>query len=1694
MWVWKKLGFDNVFELPSSALEVIGRRCRTADSLPKDDGGQLQEVLVDMDGLPVEFCQAGMSSKSRGSSHEFRGTPQPWQLVTAGPPLRPRSASSGASPGGGSATNKRERGFGLAQEAKLCMPGSIELVQEPDADLIDSLGNISKLKSVGIWGAGKGDVSDQTVQEQLSAAARVRDQTVQEVKQLIEKYVSHGQGTFTWRIPKAFARLTEMALSECCGTSGPNGWPLSVVGTVIGAELQVTVCPPAPGAPKPKAFGWQQTPPEYDPTSEMPPVGDGSIENAQLAKNALVQEHVIECDGFRLHIMQRGGPAIDPAKLCGMTEEAVAKELERWANKLLTKRPGTWRTLVVNTRQSTTGPENILPRSNVLEQPCHGWRGGDVVLAATVVTELVLEPFELSYGDEHIKQVRRMLEDEVAAVLKIDSSQVLCGDLQSKGKGSRQRHVRRETVGLRFAILHEDLAAARQDAAKEPFGALAPPGARARVSTAPKSMSRSMLPPIIGDISEHATILSKNHVLALAEAEITVQDTNANSMTVALKQTMAAALARSELEKVDHNLRKARGAKKSKFGGSVLTQAEDSMLSLTSAEAIEKMSLDKTSLRKTASAPDFSTTSSTIAMQQSSQSFRPSSSESLQNKQPDNLVKIFQKRLDHPKHPLQKRLDCFPVLARIPKGKTVIGSTLVAQQEQLKLEGVAGAFKENIKNLVRPKRKLEKDIDHVDTEASVALRELRERTLEKGALPDGDLALRREKIQQLSPKGLLDWMESCSNLYVELTAVLDVQIEQTEDGEDACVKLRSHGATKKMTMIIIQFKSDRSIIEKCIRIYSNFTKHDPGAVDRLYEEDTAPLILDALKCFPAARVLQVHGCKLLRRLYDLARHKATQGRRFVVIGKTLPECWTFQGIDHVIATMAHFRADVDIQLDCFNMLVPLADILDALRRQKVFDLIEKAMRDHAGEHDLVAHGIHAIARLGPTFMAHEHRGVRAIVEAMARHRSCVKLQRVANKALFTLCSQEDSLKRCRQDGAVSAIAYAMTAHCRDQQVLQMGVRCLEKHCPRGLWKLSHICGDLVSVLPIVLYPWRTDPLDHNPACFSLAELRAEYDFKDELLDSFHSEVMAFTDGGRPPSPPSPNEKGETAEDRNNLATVAGYRRVGLRDEIDASDVLWAVPGPQDMHPPIRVAHNVLARDVKALKKHPIYPVDIEPHLIAGPRRGHIKLLCEALREGLPGQKPTVVPPPAATKGQVASAPTPAAKPVRFGPEDAELFACILGHFAWHKEENANTVVSSGGVSTLLKWLRCEAFTGLNPSESNVVYPMQRACLAALACVCRHGQDCASALLSAEGAENKANSEPSAVSMIIDLAQKEDDVGMRRCALRVLARLMPHAINRSGGERLQPWSKGMDIHGYPSAEQVWPMILKMLGDDDEAIRGAAAACSLEAALAGWAALERFEEHELGERHLESFIEALVNALQRSVEGGAAACALPLLLTISQLSEDDAAIKCLCDNDVGLLPLITTWPPRAAEAAATGIDRAAAAAACKALKCLSEQGVIQMSVGDLQKLLMCASSDHTIHAPTLREALEAALHQGIQREEDVSILATLAGTPIQAANGRVRLANVDVLTAIAQRLAEKSPGKNAGAASETLVGSLEYLKPLVKAEAKGGHLQELLTNLRSACGLPEEPLSPDTSPTGDGSNKLPPISRSTTASVR
>ena len=84
-----------------------------------------------------------------------------------------------------------------------------------------------------------------------------------------------------------------------------------------------------------------------------------------------------------------------------------------------------------------------------------------------------------------------------------------------------------------------------------------------------------------------------------------------------------------------------------------------------------------------------------------------------------------------------------------------------------------------------------------------------------------------------------------------------------------------------------------------------------------------------------------------------------------------------------------------------------------------------------------------------------------------------ELQKTAVRALFALSKDEVALKASRAGGGVGAIFAAMAGHPDATQVLQEGTRALEKHCPRAVASIARLCGDLIAVLPPVV--WSSGP-------------------------------------------------------------------------------------------------------------------------------------------------------------------------------------------------------------------------------------------------------------------------------------------------------------------------------------------------------------------------------------------------------------------------------------------------------------------------------------------------------------------------------------------------------------------------------------------------------------------------------------------
>jgi len=404
----------------------------------------------------------------------------------------------------------------------------------------------------------------------------------------------------------------------------------------------------------------------------------------------------------------------------------------------------------------------------------------------------------------------------------------------------------------------------------------------------------------------------------------------------------------------------------------------------------------------------------------------------------------------------------------------------------------------------------------------------------------------------------------------------------------------------------------------------------------------------------------------------------------------------------------------------------------------------------------------------------------------------------------------------------------------------------------------------------------------------------------------------------------------------------------------------------------------------------------------GPSAEQIQKLCEAMEEGLSKK--------------------------HYGAQDGELLATLLGHFAWLSAGCAHDVIAFGGAAALVAWMRAPRFTKpRNPDDTSLAYPMQRACLTALSCLCRHDEECAFAVLALEVAP-----------LAVDLTG-HSDLGVRRAALRCLARLVPRAGKRLLRQERLP------------VERVWPVVLRELREVDEPSRTAAAACALEAVCDGWVSAETAPP-------VAELSEALLEALE--LAGPAAAAALPVLLAVGQLlgSESEAAAQALHEHE-GFVQLLAAWLPRVALAESGAADRAAGTAAAAALCRLTERGA-PLGARELGALLRHRASEHA--EPAFREACDGAFSNAVALERDTAILAQLLATRVEEAG-----CLGEAPQTVARRILDLLKGSQDHHATESLCAALDRVEALIPRDTGEGAskdaslLLRLVMEARSLC---------------------------------
>jgi len=714
--------------------------------------------------------------------------------------------------------------------------------------------------------------------------------------------------------------------------------------------------------------------------------------------------------------------------------------------------------------------------------------------------------------------------------------------------------------------------------------------------------------------------------------------------------------------------------------------------------------------------------------------------------------------------------------------------------------------------------------------------------------------------------------------------------------------------------------------------------------------------------------------------------------------------------------------------------------------ERTFKSIEVVMRRHSQRADIMSEGVLIISRLGESFLKVEKRGIQTLAMAMARHRSNRRMQRVGTRALFNLSKNEDTLELCRSGGAIGAVLGAMCAHSRDTQTTQMGTRVLEKLAPRALSRVFRACGDVASVLPPV--SWSEDPLVASvPASFDLGAAD-EGAWSAELLETFRFEV-AGTRGKRESTGSSGAEPAQgDASLRQGLASAAVYHRVGLAEDLDCTDVLWAVPGlpaARDGDGPPR--KDILKRDMSALRAS---GCDERVLLAEGPTEEQLRELCAALRAGRDDGT--------------------------LGPQDAEFVAGLLGHFAWHSPELAKKVVEFGGAAAFAAWIRMPDYVrqGHNPEDDHLVFPMFRACLTGLSCVCRQGAANAMEVLKLDGVVDTA----------LEFADHlERDV--RRSALRVLARLLPY--------------------GAVSFDKVWRLVFKHIRgkDSDESVRAAAGACALQAVTYGW-------DSEAPD--LEEFAEAVEYGLDQALTGEAPA-ALPLLLTVehvvlkdSEASEQLIRDLWIPDQEGGgsrIIVQLAAWLSRGSAPRASPADKACGTIAAAAIEKLAGKGAL-VRREDLEVLLLNASASEV--PPPLRTACCSAITQAVSMETDSEMLAQVIACFVEETlpqGRRVHQLGFDGLGALALRVLRLLKERDEELpAPDTLLQALRRAEPHLEGVPEAAALLVPLREARALvadhCGEPDDDLrfpggAPDDRPAAEAlgdrgkrsSSTLPPL---------
>lgn len=1510
MWVWKNLGYNNVVELPSKALNALGRRCRYTEirdetescgTLRQDDPAHEQLTrMKDEDDAELELYPIGLLSGGMAASAYRLAKPEGARVA----------------------------------KLRLCIPGAVELKAAP-----------SEIFHVR-----------ETNQNQ-----RVMVNTL---KDAITELVEVGGGVFTWDVPMVDARLRPDICDECRHTPAPEAFPLCVVGAVLGASLDIAVTLPHSSMSSPAGYrvgspaaGNRSSPGSRSTTPEP---------KAWMPRDfELRDEPPVPCDGFVIQFIQRGGPALDPRRLSQTTTEEkadsrhiaamkLAEELERWVTKGLAANPGTWTALHITSQE--VDPKVLVSGFDAPALPAPGAatrrQTGDVVLAVAAETEVAMEPFVLSYGEANTAALRKMLEDEVAQALDIDNARVMCGDFMPlpRGKGSeRKRHLRHDTIGLRFALLHSELTDVVKAQKPARQGSSSPPDSSG--GKLPTGLAR---PPSRAQV-EAASGMADRSMGKSASSKFTI------SGIPGMAQPKQAAAGKGRMKPS------------------------------ASAPALQKGIVQMP------------------PMPSGEESDRPRD-----DTPPDLLLKRLRATLTDAKHPLRRHPDVFPMLSRIVGGLRS-GSMLVVDLKEL----APGKMAEGLKQLMKARTGMKRELE-MDPAMRTSLNEMRADVLKIYKEPMGEVVAQQRQLTGLSAKELLDEMEGSVSRPTDLHASLRMLIVHTEKDVEWCLRLRSHKAVERVLTVGRRFNGERAVVCKIVSIISNLTLNDQGCVDKFIEMNLARDFILTLDNFPQDQEIQFRGCQTLRRLYFRARETASHGPRVICLGKNLPEVWTFKGLDRVLASMRLFGDNPEVQLECLTLLTSLGELLtNSGKAAETFTILEAVMRRHSSRPDILAKSVLMIARLGPVFLTYERKGIINILQAMAKHRSNVDLQRVATKALVSLSRDEKALLNIRGGGSIAAIVAAMGAHSKDEQVLREGAKALDKLCPEGFHQVGRICGDFATALPIISWHEFTHSND-----FEVTTLDDKWE--PRLVKAFR-EDMAMGRSRRPGTGAS-NAVVVHEEDEegagltgSGLTTKRGFRRSGFREEFDGMDNNWATCSS------VQSRSEAREKDIKVLKDRGCNA----HHLRApGPTTEMIKKLCELFSSGL-------------DKG--------------FSAPDGEFLASLIAHFAWCSPASTKDMLAAGAARSCAAWLDADRFRKSHPPEAlALAVPMQRACLSALSCFCLHSEEFAIQVLNVEAPR------------LALLFTEHTDQRTQQVALRLLARVLPVSGTRGGT---------VADSGAMPRDAMWRFMLRELKERDdlrlrEITRTCAAACALEAVQEGWVTDEVAAEARSQDvpKRVRELGEGLLAALQKAVKVKSAAAALPLLLTVWRLlsspevEDGHAAIKVLVTSDTSgdngqkesghtIVQMLAYWLPWAVvpgPPTPSAADRGAAVAAARALEAYLEYQPPKHFFNEMRQLLLTGQSTNA--EPVLKEACNAALLKSVEKENQPQQLAHLFETSVgKGRDQEERLAEPRILKSIAERILALLK-ENPSLATDVLQRSLDRAQKLLSGPRIGPESRE------------------------------------------